>query len=152
MIIDHIGIVVPSLTEAMERWESFFEYKRNSDVILNTRQKVRVAFLSKQDSLTIKLVEPVSPESPVFQAAQKGGGLHHLCFRCSALQTEIPVLQKKGANLIVAPQPGEAFNNHSIAFLLVGRNLNIELIDTWEKKGWSFKDQEECAELDAVLP
>ncbi len=137
MIIDHIGVVVPSLEKALEQWETLFGYRRNSDIVLNTRQKVRVVFLSKKDSLTVKLIEPSSPDSPVFQAARKGGGLHHLCFRCSELQTEIPRLQQHGARLIVPPQPGEAFRNHPIAFLLAGNNLNVELIDTAEKQGWT---------------
>ena len=34
------------------------------------------------------------------------------------------------------PEPGEAFNNRNIGFLLVPGNLNIELIDTTEKHGW----------------
>ncbi len=136
MIIDHIGIVVPSLEKALKQWETFFGYQRNSDIVLNTRQKVRVVFLSKAESVTIKLIEPSAPDSPVFQAARRGGGLHHLCFRCSALQDQIPRLQERGAQLIVPPQPGEAFKGHPIAFLLAGNNLNIELIDTPEKEGW----------------
>ncbi|HOX57025.1 MAG TPA: VOC family protein [Candidatus Paceibacterota bacterium] len=136
MVIDHIGIVVPSLEKALPQWEALFGYRRNSDIVLNTRQKVRVVFLSRQDSLTVKLIEPSSPDSPVFQAARKGGGLHHLCFRCSGLPAELARLQSQGARLIVPPQPGEAFRNHPIAFLLAGNNLNIELIDTLEKQGW----------------
>jgi methylmalonyl-CoA/ethylmalonyl-CoA epimerase len=130
MIIDHIGIVVRCLADAVQQWETLFGYRRNSDIVLNTRQKVRVVFLSKPDSLTVKLIEPSSPDSPVFQASRKGGGLHHLCFRCPELQTEILRLQQHGATLIVPPQPGEAFRNHSIAFMLAGHNLNFELIDT----------------------
>src|ERR1041385_7655943 len=99
MNIDHIGIVVPCLENAIEQWKMLFGYQQNSDIVVNTRQKVRVVFLSKPDSLTVKLFEPTASESPVFQAARKGGGLHHLCFRCSALENEIPLLQQKGARL-----------------------------------------------------
>ncbi len=146
MIIDHIGIVVPSLEKALRQWETLFGYRRNSDIVLNTRQKVRVVFLSKKDSLPIKLIEPSSPDSPVFEAARKGGGLHHLCFQCSQLQTEIARLQQHGARLIVPPQPGEAFRNHPIAFMLAGNNLNIELIDTAEKQGWEAAPLERALE------
>jgi methylmalonyl-CoA/ethylmalonyl-CoA epimerase len=140
MVIDHIGIVVPCLEQGIDQWEQLFGYHRNSEIVRNTRQKVRVVFLSKPNSLTVKLTEPVSSDSPVFRAARKGGGLHHLCFRCPALQPEIPRLQRLGAQLIVAPQPGEAFNGHQFAFLLAGNNLNIELIDTSEKEGWGNDD------------
>ena len=136
MTIDHIGVVVPNLEAALKQWETLFGYHRNSDIVQNTRQKVRVVFLSKQDSLTIKLIEPAAADSPVSQMARKGGGLHHLCFRCPALDAEIPLLLQHGARLLVAPQPGEAFNHHPIAFILAGNNLNVELIDTAEKRSW----------------
>ncbi len=136
MILDHIGVLVPSLERALGQWETLFGYHRLSGAVLNTRQKVRVVFLSKTDSLMVKLIEPAAPDSPVFQAARKGGGLHHLCFRCSALQKEIPRLLSEGARLLVPPEPGEAFNDHPIAFMLAGGNLNFELIDTPEKAVW----------------
>ena len=131
-MLDHIGIVVPSLEKALSQWENLFGYHRDSDMVLNTRQKVKVLFLAKEDSLAVKLIEPSAPDSPVFQAARKGGGLHHLCFQCPSVAAQIPLLQKNGAVLLVPPQPGEAFNNHPIAFMLAG-NLNFELIDTTEK-------------------
>lgn len=140
MVIDHIGIVVRCLTEGLEQWESLFGYRRRSDIVLNTRQKVRVVFLSKPDSVTVKLVEPSGPDSPVWMFARKGGGLHHLCFRCTDVAVQIPQLEEKGGKLVVAPQPGEAFNNHDIAFMLTGNNLNIELIDTAEKHRWSDEE------------
>lgn len=140
MIIDHVGIVVPSLEPALDQWEKLFGYHRNSDIVHNTRQKVRVVFLSKPDSLTIKLVEPSAPDSPAFQAARRGGSLHHLCFRCPALPDAIALLQQCGVRLLVPPQPGEAFKNHPIAFMLAGNNLNIELIDTSEKEGWGANE------------
>ncbi|MBZ5667061.1 MAG: VOC family protein [Acidobacteriia bacterium] len=135
MVIDHIGIVVRSLEQGIRQWEELFGYARNSDIVTNTRQKVRVVFLNKKDSLTVKLLEPSEPDSSVSAFASKGGGLHHICFRCGDLNTEIPILKRKRVRLIVPPQPGEAFCDHDIAFLFAG-NLNIELIDTSEKAGW----------------
>jgi methylmalonyl-CoA/ethylmalonyl-CoA epimerase len=136
MVIDHIGIVVRSLDDAIQQWEATFGYRKNSDVMLNTRQKVKVVFLSKKGSTTVKLIEPSDATSPVFAFARKGGGLHHLCFRCQDLGLQISSLQKNGAVLMVAPQPGEAFNNNEIAFLMTKNNVNVELISTSEKAGW----------------
>jgi methylmalonyl-CoA/ethylmalonyl-CoA epimerase len=146
MTIDHIGIVVRSIDQALPEWERLFGYCRNSDVVLNTRQKVRVVFLSKRDSLPVKLIEPSAPDSPVASFSRKGGGLHHLCFRCASLQTEILALQKLGARLMVPPEPGEAFKNRPIAFMLAGNNLNFELIDTDEKQGWAMNELETSVE------
>lgn len=136
-MIDHIGIVVSSIENGIKQWEELFGYKRNSDVVLNTRQKVKVVFLAKPNSLTIKLIEPAENGSPVSAFARRGGGLHHICFRCEDSKTQIAELKAKGARLIVPPEPGEAFCNHDIAFLLAQNNLNVELIDTTEKQGWS---------------
>ena len=136
MMIDHIGIVVRSLEEGIQQWEQLFGYKKNSDIVLNTRQKVRVVFLAKKESLTVKLVEPTEPTSPISAYARRGGGLHHLCFRCDSLELQVPMLKKNGVMFIGSPEPGEAFNNHSIAFFLAKNNLNVELIDTSDKRGW----------------
>lgn len=135
MIIDHIGIVVRSLERGVERWVQLFGYSVSSDTVVNSRQRVRVVFLSKSGSPAIKLIEPTGADSPVFEFSRKGGGLHHLCFRCEDMEQTIDYLTDGGARLIVPPQQGEAFNNHDIAFLWIENNLNIELIDTTEKTG-----------------
>jgi methylmalonyl-CoA/ethylmalonyl-CoA epimerase len=135
MIIDHIGVVVRSLEEGVQSWEKLFGYRQSSDPVHNTRQKVKVVFLSKTGSLPVKLIEPSDSSSAIFPFARRGGGLHHLCFRCESLSEAVPDLMAKGANFIVPPEPGEAFNNHEIAFFLAG-HLNVELIDTEEKAGW----------------
>jgi|SRR5437762_3282939 len=136
MVIDHIGIVVRSLEQGIQQWEELFGYSKSSDIVTNTRQKVRVVFLSKKESVVVKLLEPSDAGSLVSLFARKGGGLHHICFRCKNLELQIPLLTAKGARLLVPPQPGEAFQNRDIAFLFAENNLNIELIDTAEKKGW----------------
>ena|SRR5215475_1548211 len=136
MVIDHIGVVVSSIEEGIRHWEEFFGYRLNSDIVQNTRQKVRVAFLYKKDSLPIKLIEPSAPDSPIAAFARRGGGLHHLCFRCDDLQAQTSELASKGARFLVHAEPGEAFLNHDISFFLTKQSLNIELIDTLEKAGW----------------
>ena len=136
MIVDHIGIVVRSLEEGIQQWGEMFSYHKNSDIVLNTRQKVRVVFMAKKDSLPIKLVEPADETSPIFMFARRGGGLHHLCFRCDDMKVQIPVLESQEAKFLVPPEPGEAFKNNDIAFFLAKNNLNVELIDTHEKQGW----------------
>jgi methylmalonyl-CoA/ethylmalonyl-CoA epimerase len=133
MVIDHIGVVVQSINDGMRQWQELFGYRQASDVIENTRQKVRVVFLDKSDSIIVKLIEPAAEDSPISAYARRGGGLHHLCFRCDDLNVQIPILRAQGARLIVPPEPGEAFNGRAIAFLIACNNLNVELVDTDEK-------------------
>ncbi len=138
MVIDHVGVVVQDLEEGIRTWTDLFGYGQKSEIILNSRQKVNVVFMEKTGSITVKLIAPSTANSPIGLYASRGGGLHHLCFRCNNLEKDIPMLQRKGARLIVPPQPGEAFKNHNIAFLLTPNNLNIELIDTKEKIGFDL--------------
>lgn len=133
MVIDHIGIIVNRLEKGIVRWQSVFGYEQITEIVINTRQKVRVVFLHKKHSVDIKLIEPTEKSSPVFEYAQKGGGLHHLCFRCDDLNSQLEGLQKLGLRVIAAPQPGEAFENEQIAFMFDRNGLNIELIDTGKR-------------------
>jgi len=133
MVVDHIGIVVKSIEEGISYWEKVFGYKQMTEMVINTRQKVKVVFLTKENSLLIKLIEPTDETSPVFRIAKKGGGLHHLAFRCKEINEEITRLKSLGLRVITNPQPGEAFENNQIAFLLGDQALNIELIDTDKK-------------------
>jgi methylmalonyl-CoA/ethylmalonyl-CoA epimerase len=135
MVIDHIAIVVRSLEHAIPLWEKAFGYVPMTSPVVNSRQRVRVVFLSKEGSITIKLVEPADASSPVSALAARGGGLHHLCFRCANLEEELPRLQQEGMRILAPPQPGEAFENAPIAFAYAGQGLNVELIDTEKKAG-----------------
>jgi len=133
MVVDHLGIVVKSIEEGISYWEKVFGYKQMTEIVINTRQKVKVVFLTKENSLLIKLIEPTDETSPIYRIARKGGGLHHLAFRCKEINEEITRLKSLGLRVITNPQPGEAFENNQIAFLLGDQALNIELIDTDKK-------------------
>ena len=50
-------------------------------------------------------------------------------------ESAIGALRDKGLRVLVPPQPGEAFNDHEIAFLRAKYGLHIELIDTDERAG-----------------
>jgi len=130
MIIDHIGIVVKSIKKGIQHWQDVFGYKQMTEIVTNTRQKTKVVFLCKDDSLQVKLIEPTDETSPIFKIAKKGGGLHHLCFKCDNIDKELDNLTKKRLRVLAASQPGEAFENENIAFLFAKNGLNIELIDT----------------------
>jgi methylmalonyl-CoA/ethylmalonyl-CoA epimerase len=133
MTIDHIALVVKSIEAGVKLWEEAFQYKPKTSPVVNTRQKVKVVFLTKEDSVTIKLVEPLDRHSPVFALAARGGGLHHICFKCADVSSELARLETLGGRTLSVPQPGEAFEDELIAFLFAGQGLNIELIDTDKK-------------------
>ena len=135
MKIDHICFAVKDLDDGIAYWEVVFGYKQMTAIVVNTLQMVKVTFLSKEDSITIKLIQPLETNTSLVNFVNRGGGFHHLCFKCSDINLKMDELTGKGLLKLVPPQPGEAFNNHNIAFLLARFGLNIELIDTDEKAG-----------------
>ena len=104
-----------------------------TDVVINSRQKVKVVFMSKEQSLTVKLIEPVDETSPAYRMVQGGGGLHHICFKCENIDRELDHLTQMGLRVLSKPEPGEAFENENIVFIFGKQGLNIELIDTDKK-------------------
>lgn len=135
MVIDHICFAVKNLTEGISYWRDIFGYDQMTDIVQNSLQKVKVTFLAKEESITIKLIEPLEDNFSLVSFVNRGGGFHHICFRCNDVNQKMLELNEKGLLTLVAPQPGEAFNNKSIAFLLAKYGINIELIDTDEKVG-----------------
>jgi methylmalonyl-CoA/ethylmalonyl-CoA epimerase len=135
MKIDHICFAVKNLNDGIAYWDHVFGYKQMTEVVENSLQKVKVTFLKKDESITVKLIEPLESNQSIQNFVNRGGGFHHLCFKCSDIDEKIDELTGKGLLKLVPPQPGEAFNNHNIAFLLARYGLNIELIDTDEKAG-----------------
>lgn len=142
MVIDHVAVVVRSLEQALPLWIGIFGYAPMTDPVVNSRQRVRVQFLAKQGSVTIKLVEPVDATSPVHAAAARGGGLHHLCFRCDSVPAAVERLKRAGMRLLADPAPGEGFDDELIAFVYAGQGLNVELIDTDKKARLRRKETE----------
>ena len=133
MKIDHICFAVKNISEGVSYWESVFGYRQMTEVVVNTLQKVKVVFLAKKESILIKLIEPTEENQSLINFVNRGGGFHHLCFRVDNMDKQIEEFKEKGLLTLVPPQPGEAFNNHEIAFMLAKYGINIELIDTDER-------------------
>ncbi len=135
LVVDHVAVAVRSVEAAADRFCAMFGYARKTAKVTNTRQQVNVLFLAKPGSLDIKLIEPSGPDSPLVDFVRKGGGLHHLCFKGTDVAAGCEELVSRGARVTAAPEPGEAFDDHLIAFLYAGMGLNVELIDTDSRRG-----------------
>lgn len=136
MHIDHIAIAVRSIDTAAPRLCELLGYARKTAAkVTNTRHKVNVLFLAKPGSLDIKLIEPSAPDSPLSDFVQKGGGLHHLCLKVPDVEQACAALVQQRVRVIAPPAPGEAFDDHLIAFCYLGFGLNAELIDTDARRG-----------------
>ena len=97
--IHHIGIVVRSLDEAYGFYRDALSLPVHKEAIIQD-QGVRAALLSIGES-EIELLEPVSPDTGVARfLAQRGEGLHHLCFETDDIGRELETARRRGVTLI----------------------------------------------------
>ena len=77
--IEHIGIAVPNLDEAIRYWEDVMGLKcYNIEEVVD--QKVKTAFFMIGE-VKIELLEPTSPESTIAKFIENNGGkggMHHI--------------------------------------------------------------------------
>ncbi len=116
--IDHVGIVVRSIDEALPRYRSLFGLVPAGPVITVAGQGVRLCFLPSgpTPAARLELVEPVDPGSGVARFLdERGEGLHHVCFSSGDLAADLDALEAHGAELIDRqPRPGA---DGSVAFI-----------------------------------
>jgi methylmalonyl-CoA epimerase len=102
--IDHLGIAVKSLAEAVPAWEALgFEVGARHDV---PTEKVRTAFLAVGES-QIELLEPTDPGSVIARFLERRSGLHHVCVLVDDIEQALRELKAKGVPLVdEAPRVG----------------------------------------------
>jgi methylmalonyl-CoA/ethylmalonyl-CoA epimerase len=102
--IDHLGIAVPSLAEAVTAWETL-GFARESTLEVPT-ERVRAAFLPVGES-RLELLEPTDPGSVIARFLEKRGGLHHVCVLVDDLEAALAELKARKVRLIdEAPRTG----------------------------------------------
>ncbi|EFK96303.1 Glyoxalase/bleomycin resistance protein/dioxygenase [sediment metagenome] len=97
--IEHIGIAVNNLENAITLYESVFGLKcyKIEEV---PDQKVRTAFFMVGQT-KIELLESTDPEGPVGKFIEKRGeGIHHLAFAVENIDEKLMQAEKSGITLI----------------------------------------------------
>ena len=114
--IEHLGIAVKSLDEAIPYWENVLGLKcYNIEEVAD--QKVKTAFL-KCGEVKLELLEPTSPESTIQKWLDKGNhGVHHVAFCIEdGVANALAECGENGVRVIdQAPRKGA--ENLNIAFL-----------------------------------
>ncbi len=97
--IDHIGIAVESIREALTFFQDALGVKLDR-IELEEGGKTQVAFLPVGKS-DVELVEPGDPESGLGKfLAKRGEGVHHICFEVNDITAALARLKEHGAQLI----------------------------------------------------
>ena len=115
MKIDHIGIAVRSLAEAIKVYEDAMDLKVSGYDQVDD-QGVRIAMLNIGES-RIELLEPTRPNSPVDKFMRKRGeGIHHIAVRVDNIEQALERLKAAGVRLI-DEKPKQGAHNTRIAFI-----------------------------------
>lgn len=112
--IDHVGIAVKSLDEAVKFYNSIGVTPYHYEEVES--QKVKVAFIKVGES-NIELLEPTSPESPIAKFLEKKGeGIHHIAYEVEDIKESLALLKSQGCQLI-DNEPKIGAHNKLIAFV-----------------------------------
>ncbi len=114
--IDHLGIAVRSLDEAVPYYENALGLKcEHREEVAS--QKVRTAFFSAGET-HLELLEPTSPESPIAKFLEKNpaGGVHHIAFATTDITGQLAQASGAGVKLI-HEVPFEGAAGKLVAFL-----------------------------------
>ena len=107
--LEHIGIAVTNLDEAIRYWEDVMGLKCYAIEEVKD-QKVKTAFF-KIGEVKIELLEPTCPESTIASFIEKNGGkggMHHIAFAVENTDQALKDAEGKGVRLIDKESRGGA--------------------------------------------
>lgn len=123
MHIDHIGIAVKNLDEAVETYEKVLNTKCYKREVVES-EKVDTAFFQTGES-KIELLGGTAPDSVIHTYIQKRGeGIHHLALEVDDIEAEMMRLSDEGFTLL-NDQPKRGADNKLVAFLHPKNNHGV---------------------------
>lgn len=130
--VDHIGIAVKSLEDAMPFYTEVLQLPLLAIEEVHSQQ-VKVAFLQAGET-KLELLEPMSADSTIAKFIEKRGeGIHHLALGVNSIEERIAEMKEKGIIMIDnVPRPGAG--GADIAFMHP-KSANGVLVELCEKKG-----------------
>ena len=126
--IDHVGIVVPSIEQAIKHYEKNFNVERG-EIKVKKKQQVKISLLEFKN-IRLELIEPLNKESPIngFLSKNPLGGLHHLGLEVNNIDKTYEIAE----NLELDPigKPSEGYHGKLLFFLHPKKMMNtlIEII------------------------
>ncbi len=97
--INHGAVVVADIDESLKFWRDALGIAVDHIEEVPS-QKSQVAFLPVGDT-EVELVKPTAPDTGAAKfLAERGGGMHHLCFEVDDLVGMLAQLKSKGIRLI----------------------------------------------------
>jgi methylmalonyl-CoA/ethylmalonyl-CoA epimerase len=131
LAIDHVGIAVPDLDDALEFYASTFGLHSVHEEI-NEEQGVREAMLAVGDSdQRIQLLAPLSDESTIAKfLARNGQGIQQLAYRVADIEAVSAILRERGVRLLYdAPKRGTSDSRVNFVHPKDAGGVLVELVE-----------------------
>ncbi|WP_019228423.1 MULTISPECIES: methylmalonyl-CoA epimerase [Sedimentibacter] len=97
--VDHIGVAVKNLDEALSFYENILGLKAAGKEVVE-EQKVTVAFLPVGDS-EVELLESTQEDGPIAKFIEKNGeGVQHIAYKVDNIEEAIAEMKEKGIRMI----------------------------------------------------
>jgi LAO/AO transport system kinase len=126
--MDHLGIAVRSLDEALLFWERTLGLHLTG-IEEVPQEKVRVAMLEAGES-RIELLEPAAADSVIARFLEKrGAGLHHVALRVPDLGAAVLRLREAGARILNEPRAGAGGHRYVFVHPSSAGGVLLELIE-----------------------
>ena len=128
----HIGVAVPSVTDALPMYRNLFGYELIAGPFDDPIQKVTVCFLRRPGAADDPMVELISSphkDAPIQRILTKGGGAYHMCYEVDDLDQAFADMTAKGSLPLSKPVPATAFENRRIAWFWIAPGQMVELVE-----------------------
>jgi methylmalonyl-CoA/ethylmalonyl-CoA epimerase len=113
--IEHIGIAVKNLSEAIETYSKLFNQAPYKTEVVES-ESVATTFFRVGDN-KIELLEATNPTSAIAKFIEKKGeGIHHVAFDVDDIVKEMERLKKEGF-IILNEQPKKGADNKLVCFV-----------------------------------
>ena len=97
--IDHIGVAVESIDDALKLYETSYEMTLVHREVVE-EQGVEAVLLDLGEN-HVELLQPLGPDTPVGKyLAKRGSGIHHVAYQVTDIDAELARLRDAGVQLI----------------------------------------------------
>ncbi|MBK5216040.1 MAG: methylmalonyl-CoA epimerase [Propionibacteriales bacterium] len=129
--IDHVGIAVPDLDDALELYSSVFGLQSIHEEV-NEEQGVREAMLAVGDSGScIQLLAPLNEDSTIAKfLVRNGQGIQQLAYRVTDIDEVSAILRDRGVRLLYdAPKRGTSDSRVNFVHPKDAGGVLVELVE-----------------------
>jgi methylmalonyl-CoA epimerase len=133
--IDHVGIAVSDLREAVERYRRTFGIEPVHRERMDDQGVEEVLFAVGESF--VQLLGALGPDTPVGRfLGKRGPGLHHVGYRVASVADALEHLRAEGVGLIdEAPRPGSRGTTIAFVHPKDTGGVLVELVEAPEGRG-----------------